>query len=331
MRPHAIGFGSLNLDEFWEVGSDFLESRHIHPGHEYVQNLDWFHEVYPILQNEGTLRGVDPGGSAANTIAALRRMGFETGFFGVVGSDKAASMRLSQLGNKENLFIRKSDLPSGRCLSLIDRDDPEKDRALVILPNANDEAAVEEPAPSVYREFQWVHMTSFVSHGPLEVQIKLAESLEGETLVSFDPGAIYSARGFTALEPLLKRTEVLFVTRDELEELTDYAEDPLKSLFDIGVGIVVVKLGSEGITVFQPGLVVHRPARPPRFVKDRTGAGDVAAAGFLAGKILGLAVEECLDLAVAVASKSIEGYGRSAYPDRDFLNEMVGHQAGPGI
>ncbi len=323
MGPHAIGFGSLNLDEFWEVGSDFLKSRHLHAGREYVQDLDWFREAYPVLQNEGTLRGMDPGGSAANTIAALRRMGFETGFYGVAGTDKAASLRLSQLGNKESLFIRKSDLPSGRCLSLIDRDDPERDRTLVILPNANDEAAAEDPDPSVFREFQWVHMTSFVSHGPLEVQIKLAENLGEDTLVSFDPGAIYSARGFATLEPLLKRTEILFVTAEELEELTDYAEDPLEAVFGIGVKIVVVKLGSDGITAYQPGIVVHRPAKPPRSVKDRTGAGDVAAAGFLAGRIAGLAVEESLDLAVATAARSIEEYGRSAYPDRAFLDGLV--------
>ena len=43
-------------------------------------------------------------------------------------------------------------------------------------------------------------------------------------------------------------------------------------------------------------------------------------------------IEKCLDLAAAAASRSIEGYGRSAYPGREFF-EMVfsrGRSPGPG-
>ncbi len=61
----------------------------------------------------------------------------------------------------------------------------------------------------------------------------------------------------------------------------------------------------------------------PREIRDRTGAGDVAAAGFLAGAIESVGLEASLELAAIVASKSIEGYGRSSYPDKAFFEKSL--------
>ena len=74
------------------------------------------------------------------------------------------------------------------------------------------------------------------------------------------------------------------------------------------------------ITAFDQTGSYHQPAIPPRRVVDRTGAGDVAAAGFLAGIIRGMGVKESLKTSAAAAAKSIEGYGRAAYPDQRFFD-----------
>ena len=38
----VVGFGSLNLDEFWEVPGAFLRDTGLRPGAEYVGDIDWF-------------------------------------------------------------------------------------------------------------------------------------------------------------------------------------------------------------------------------------------------------------------------------------------------
>jgi len=54
---------------------------------------------------------------------------------------------------------------------------------------------------------------------------------------------------------------------------------------------------------------------------DTIGAGDVYAAGFLAGLLRGLNLRSCAKLATKLAAKSITGYGRENYPDKqDFLS-----------
>jgi ribokinase len=321
----AVGFGSLNLDEFWEVPSAFLTAHGLTPGHEYVRDVKWFEGTYHALRCKGRLMAADPGGSAANAIAALRKMGFRTGFYGATGARDISAMRLDELGEPENLRVQVLDIPGGRCLAFINQDDPARDRALVILPNANDWAGAGTADPEYFERTQWVHLTSFVSREPLDAQIRLAQSLSARIRVSFDPGVVYSTLGLAALEPLVQRTAVLFVSREELHMLAPGRglDEAASALLDLGVEIVVVKLGAEGIEAIMRAGRFHQDAIPPRHLRDRTGAGDVAAAGFLAGLVRSLPVESCLKLAAAAASRSIEGYGRSSYPDRSFLEAFM--------
>ncbi|MDQ7782740.1 MAG: carbohydrate kinase family protein [Desulfomonilaceae bacterium] len=325
MRLHAIGFGALNLDEFWEVPAEFLSAHGLRLGEEYVRDEAWFHCVYPSLAKEAEMKALDPGGSAANAMAALRRMGFHTGFYGATGGDGVSSLRLGELGSEDDLRIRITPHPAGRCLALIDRDDHSKDRSLVILPNANDLAGSGTPDITYFEQARWVHMTSFVSPDCLRAQTEVARQLARTTRLSFDPGAVYCRLGLDRLSPILRRTDVLFVTEDELEVLThEKAQDPAAGiLFEIGVSIVVIKMGDRGIMAVNGHGSIRQPAVKPALVKDRTGAGDVAAAGFLAGMILSMDLKECLHLAALCASRSIEGYGRSTYPDRAFVETFL--------
>jgi sugar/nucleoside kinase (ribokinase family) len=318
---HVVGFGSLNLDEFWEVPLQFFRDHGIRIGHEYVRGVDWFMAFYPKLNETGVFRGADPGGSAANMIAALRQMGFHTGFIGSTGQTDADLLRLHELGAPSNLRIMQSNLPAGRCLSLICSEDPDKDRALLILPNANDLAASIELEPDFIPGFQWMHMTSFVSRNPLERQAKLVLDFAGRIRISFDPGPLYCGLGIQALKSILQRTEILFVSEEELLTLTERhsVESGVEDLLELGTKLIVVKKGARGITAFSLGWSSHQPAHKPERIVDRTGAGDVGAAGFLAGQIMGLPLEECLELAVMAAAKSLGGYGRRAYPDISFV------------
>ncbi|MBI5247937.1 MAG: hypothetical protein HY912_00450 [Desulfomonile tiedjei] len=325
MKLHAIGFGSLNLDEIWEVPRGLLNDHGFRPGAEYVRDVHWFERFYPELQSRAVLKAADPGGSAANMIAALYKMGFSTGFYGATGEDEVASMRLHELGRPENLSIQEVAFPAGRCLALIDKDDPGRDRALIILPNANDMAGKLRLEPDYFLQAEWLHLTSFVAREPLAAQIELVKGLSGRVRISFDPGAIYSESGLSALEPILKRTEVLFTTDEELVALTgcDSKAKAVAILTRIGIRVILVKMGEKGLEAFYDMTSAFQPAVAVSAIRDRTGAGDVAAAGFLAGLIERLPIRPSLRLAALAASRSIEGFGRSTYPDKEFLNHVL--------
>ncbi|MEW6348191.1 MAG: carbohydrate kinase family protein [Thermodesulfobacteriota bacterium] len=320
----VIGFGSLNLDEMWEVSAAFLRRWNLIPGEEYVRDVDWFRQIYPELRQEGSLKAVEPGGSAANAIAALRRMGFRTGYVGAAGLDEVGNLRLSELGEPEHLRITMTDRPAGRCLALLNVDDPARDRSLVILPNANDLAGCEPEDDQFFLESRWVHLTSFVASAPLEAQMRLVERISGRVRVSFDPGAVYAAKGLAGLKRIVSRSDLVFVSVEELHRLCGSLDTraAVSELLGLGVRVVVVKLGAQGIEAHSHDGRVHCPAVPVARVLDRTGAGDVAAAGFLVGMLKSAPLHTCLNIAAMAAARSIKGYGRSTYPDRRILMEM---------
>ena len=324
MELDAIGFGSLNLDEFWEVETDFLTSNGLEPGHEYVKDLRWFQKAYPLLQRGGILKASDPGGSAANMIAALNRMGFRTGFFGAAGEKDAEMLRFHELGKPRHVCVKRLDVPAGRCLALIDREDTGRDRCLVILPNANDHAGQGALDIEMFNKAKWIHLTSFVSEEPLNAQCLLVERVSSEIKISFDPGVVYVTKGLNALLPILKRTNILFTTQEELETLVPQGapHTRARTLIEMGIETVVVKQGAKGILACEPDETNFQPSVSPKEIIDRTGAGDVAAAGFIAGKLRNLSTKKCLHLAALAASRSIEGFGRSAYPDSSILEQI---------
>lgn len=319
-----IGFGSLNIDEFREAPAEFLRRFGLEPGTERVRDLDWFAAFAHELERHGTFKAADPGGSAANMTACLRGMGFRTGFFGATGRDDIEGVRLSDLGNPEDLCVGQHEAPAGRCFSLTAAGDPGKDRALVITPNANDLAGSGCFDPAYFARARWLHLTSFVSDAPLAAQIRVAAVLPSTVSVSFDPGMVYASRGFAALKPLLARADTVFASVGELTAMTGCTQEStaVSRLFMAGVDVVVVKYGERGLRAYSEDKVVQQPAIPPRKLMDRTGAGDAAAAGFIAGRLMGWSTECCLELAALVASRSIEGFGRASYPDARLISEF---------
>jgi ribokinase len=317
-----IGFGSLNIDEFWETPRSFLRRFDLEPGHEYVRDPKWFEVFSKELGRIGTFKAADPGGSAANMTACLQRMGFRTGFFGSTGRDDATRLRLSELGDSSDLAVSEVALPAGRCYSLTAVEDPAKDRALVITPNANDLAGAGPFDAAYFARARFLHLTSFVSDGPFEAQKRIVEALPRAVSVSFDPGMVYASRGFAALKPLLARADVVFASVDELAAMTDCRLEitGVRRLLSVGAAVVVVKHGERGLRAYTEDGVFQQPPTPPKKILDRTGAGDAAAAGFIAGRVEGMNPASCLELAALCASKSIEGFGRAAYPDAAFFS-----------
>ncbi|HEC67017.1 MAG TPA: adenosine kinase, partial [bacterium] len=76
----VVGLGALNVDMVYEV--DDLASLGIEKGRERMGSYEEFKDLLKFLKKKGKLRMKSGGGSAANTIYALGRMGFSCGYLG---------------------------------------------------------------------------------------------------------------------------------------------------------------------------------------------------------------------------------------------------------
>jgi ribokinase len=289
-----VGIGALNLDRLYKV--------------EKIAEGD---EEIAIQETTEA-----PGGSAANTIYALGKLGMSTGFIGAVGNDAEAKVVLDSLksvGCDTSLIKIKTDARTGLIIGIVD---PKGERALYIAPGANNLLSEDDLDFGYLDQMDSLHISSFVSDTQLELQKKAVEKLNPENKLSFAPGSLYAKKGFRELEPIMKRTNVLFLNEAEAKILTkkDYKE---ASEFLIGYGckIVAVTLKEKGCYVTDGTLKEHVAAMETD-VKDTTGAGDAFCAGFLFGLSQGRTLRECGRLGNFVAARCIMKIGaRSGLPE----------------
>jgi ribokinase len=321
--PEVIGFGALNLDYIYRLKWSELDAelaKFIYPGAESAISDEEFDHLLKIIKKTGTLAGKSGGGQAANTIAALTGMGIHCGYIGKLGRDAAGEYILSGLKGVDTRGIVRG-ARSGYCLSLLNESG---ERCILINPGGNDSFCEREIDLDYLNQAKLLYFSSFVGDAPLQAQIMIARSLSLKQALALDPGELYARRGLSAIEGLLSRCRLLFITEQEIKLLTGEAHRQGASrLLETGVGVVICKRGEKGAYLLSADDEFTLPAEKLTAVADRTGAGDVFAAGFIAGWLRGLSLKECTLLGHKAAVYSMQGVGRERYPDREFLEQVL--------
>ncbi len=321
MALEVIGFGALNLDYVYQLEYPRLSmqlAELIRPGSELALAPGEFEHLLGLIEQGGTFMGKSGGGQAANTITALTRMGIACGYVGKVGEDKAGEYILDSLKGVDRQGIISGG-HSGRCLSLLNHDG---ERCTLISPGCNDELAITDVNLDYLNQAQLVYFSSFVGDNSLNTQLEVVRRLKPQVAIALDPGELYAKRGLSALEELLNRCRMLFITEQEIEMLTgqDYKVGA-KQILATGTQVVICKRGEKGAHVLSKEdefeLAIERVS-----AVDRTGAGDVFAAGFIAGWLKRLDLKGCTQLGHKAAIHSIKGVVRASYPDKEFLQEL---------
>ena len=276
----VIGLGALNLDHLYQV-EQILED-----GEAVVNKAASF-----------------AGGSAANTIYGLAKLGVASGFTGAVGDDDEGKRLVEGF---ETVGVDTSQIrvkAGGKTGSVLCLSDNLGRRSLYVMPGANSLLVMDDFNLNYINEAGMLHLTSFAGERQFQIQLELAGKLDPKVRLSFSPGALYAVKGLKALERILARTYVLFINQKEMQELTGEnfttgAEICLKA----GCHIVVVTLGrgTSHKTVTATSYIkdaesehLVEPASQDIKMVDTTGAGDAFAGGFLYGLLKSKRLKEC--------------------------------------
>ncbi len=313
----VIGIGALNVDLFYDVPSLDLAGARFEAGGETMDDGTLFARVSEALSGMD-LVARDGGGSAANTVVALSRMGYSTGFLGIIGKDEEGKFVLGSMGNVDTSRVKRYRR-TGLCISLLH----EGDRSLLVLPNANDLFSFAPDDIEYLNSSKIVHLSSFCSDSALRMQKQILELLDDDVYVSFAPGEKYARRGMKQIGDIVERSRFLFVNEREVGQLTGLPPaEGCKALVEAGARVVACTLGDRGSLIVTRNSELRVPAKKA-VVLDTTGAGDVYAAGFLAGYLDGATLEVCGEIASAAAALSLSAYGRGGYPDERFLRKFA--------
>jgi ribokinase len=295
----VIGFGALNVDTLLKV------------------------DKIAGAEEESFIRDHTEacGGSAANTIVGLARLGCKVGFIGKVADDHEGNLQINCFnaeGVNTDGIIHSPKGKSGVCLGFVDKKGA---RALYINPGVNDTIEPRELKWEYVSQTEILHLSSFVGEKSFRAQKKVLSSLPEGVKISFDPGSLYAHKGFSTIEPIIQNSFVMMPNAIELELITGESDIPKGAAMLIGMGvkIVAVKLGDKGCYVTNgEEKKTIQPFKVP--VIDTTGAGDAFNAGFLYGLIHNKTLAECGRLGNFVAAQSVTKMGaRDGLPREEDL------------
>ena len=272
----------------------------------------------PLRLDQAISLDVQIGGSEANVLAAVSRLGLRTGLITALPAEHAWGDRtvrelcghgvdcagvLRRPGSRMGLYFLEYGPPPRAVRVLYDR----RESALSQL-------VPDEVDWTLVRGARMVHLsgiTPALGENLRAVIRRACREAEGAGVpISFDVN--YRSRLWSAKEArdflaeILPAVHYLFIGSDDAAtvfELAGAPETVLNGLRKIApAATIALTLGEAGSAALA-GSVVHRPSRLYTVTTvDRVGAGDAFAAGFLWRVLQGRSVQEAIDAATALAA-----------------------------
>jgi len=244
-----------------------------------------------------------PGGSAANQAVWLAHFGTAVSFVGRVGAgDHAAQISMFRERGVEPHLVPDRERETGRLIALID---PSGERSFLTDRGANDGLCEDDIPDALIAGADLIHLSgySFVA-ASARLAVRRVIERAGDIPVSVDPASAEFLRemGPTNFLAWTRDAQICFPNTDEAAVLSgSLNREAQVAILAQHYPLVVVKRGAEGCEA-AAGAKRWRAPAPSAQAIDTTGAGDAFVAGFLAARLGGAAIEECLARAAAAGA-----------------------------
>ena len=302
-----LGIGNAIVDVICKVKESFIIDNSLTKSTMKLVDEPEFKKLLSNLRIEETVSG----GSVANSIAGLSRLGNKVGFIGKVNDDDLGQKYEDGL-KKENVdyfyLKKKEELPTGTCLILIT---PDSERTMCtflgtagkINENDVDIDAVKKSAITFLEGYLW-------DEG--EPKKAFDKAIENAKKVAMSLSDLFCVERHKPhfLDLVKKKLDITFANEQEItslisaknfNEVIDFSKN-LKKL-------IVITRGENGAVAVNGNEIVECSVQKNLKIVDLTGAGDLFAAGFLHGHVNRLPLKKSLEIGTEMSSKIIQKIG----------------------
>ncbi len=232
-----------------------------------------------------------PAGNSTNNAVGSARLGLKNAFVSSIGDDPEGQMIVEEL-KKEGVDTRFMHVTRGAKTNFHFVLTYRGERTILIKHNK-----FEYKLPANL-DTKWIYFSSMAAgtekfHKDLEKYLKKNKDVK----LSFNPGTFQMRMGTGKLAGIYKRTEILFLNREEAQAVTAQTTRDIHKLahgmHKLGAKIAVITDGRDGSYASDGNriwFVDHFPG--PRI--EATGAGDAYGSGFTAAIIKGKTVPEAM-------------------------------------
>jgi len=284
---------------------------------------------YPLDGGDYEVSGVErhPGGSAANFVVAIARLGMRSGFIGKVGSDEAGRLVRDDLEREgvDTSHLKREPGETGSVIVLVDKGGQ---RTMLSFRGANTKLTIQDIPRGYIAGSKWLHVSGYsLVHAPQrDAALKAMEYAKlAKVRISLDPSLHIHQAKSKVLADALALADVLFPSEAETKYLSHKTNlrEAGRALLKKGPSTVAIKLGRRGCIVMTENEEVRVPgfsAEPT----DTTGAGDAYDAGYVTGHLKGFDLKRSAEFANAVATlKTMKAGARAGLPRIDEAERFI--------
>src|SRR5918993_1633794 len=296
-RLDVLAIGNAIVDVIADTDDAFLDSEGLTKGSMRLIDAE---EAERLYRHMGPAREVS-GGSAGNTAAGVAALGGRAGFVGQVAPDQLGEFYIHDLRAAGVEFTTPpADLgvPTARSMVLVTPDGHRTMNTFLgaaqhLAVEALDEAQIESAAILYLEGYLWDPET------PRYAMIRAIEVARtaGRKVAFTLSDSFCVERHRDGFNTLIDdgRIDILFANEAEIQAMAGVPHlDTALDAYRDKVETLVVTRSEKGALATRGGERTEVPAEPVEQVVDTTGAGDLFAAGFLAGEARGLRLEKSL-------------------------------------
>jgi len=322
-RFDVIGIGNAIVDVIFQTDDAFLATHGIAKGGMTLIDTARAEQLYAAM---GAGRE-SSGGSAANTMAGLASLGSKAAFIGTVADDSLGKVfrdDLTAIGVHYATPPLTLSAPTARCLIMVT---PDAERSMNTFLGASVELGPEAIEPALIESASVTYLEGYLWDPPRAKEAFKAAALAAhhggrKVALSLSDAFCVERHRDDFLVLIENSVDILFANESELIALARTAD-----IFDAVADVrrrcptLVVTRGEKGAVIApRGGAALELPSVPVAKVVDTTGAGDLYAAGFLAGYTRALPLAACGRMGAIAAAEVISHVG--ARPARP-LSELI--------
>ncbi|MCQ2914918.1 MAG: adenosine kinase [Alphaproteobacteria bacterium] len=321
-RFDVVAIGNAIVDVLASIeDDDFLVKHNMPKGMRTLVDAVQAEELYQDLKGKSVECS---GGSAANTVVGIAKMGGRPAFIGKVACDELGDYfrdDIQKVGVDYSTPCLKFEKPTARCMVIVSKDGQ---RTMNTYLGACAKLSSEDIDAETIKNSQVVYMEGYLwdrdeAKDALSFAVKVAKENNKKTSLSLsDPFCVRNHRE-SFIEFIKSGIDIVFCNEEECKSLfnTRNLEEAFKQCENL-CETVVVTCGADGAYAIHNKQKYHVKAAPIKKVVDTTGAGDSFAAGFLACYTRNGSIEHCLSTGAAAAAEMISHVG--ARPQADISN-----------
>ena len=274
------------------------------------------------------------GGSAANTMVGVARLGGAAGYVGKVRDDAAGGVFRRDIQEAGVAFptpAAADGAATARCLIFVT---PDAQRTMGTHLGACVELGPADIDPDFIARARLLYMEGYLWDPPAAKEafrkaLGITRRAGGRVCLSLSDSFCVDRHRGELRELVANHIDVLFANEDEamaLYEVRDFEAALAAASADCAV--VALTRSAKGSVVAGEGAAHAIEAAPIERLVDTTGAGDLYAAGFLLGLARGFDLARCGRLASLTAGEVLSHYG--ARPEADIAPFVDRSRTVPG-